>query len=59
MKEDNFNLVFVVNTSTGPVDVCDNFDLAMKVREYFIAQGFGRVTILSFRVRYDDKDSSL
>ena len=52
MKEDEFDIVYVVNTSTGPVDVCDIYDLAVRVKSYFMEQGFADVRILTFRLRH-------
>lgn len=52
MKENEFDIVFVVNTSTGPVDVCEELSTANCVSLYFIEQGFADVRILTFRLRH-------
>lgn len=52
MKDEDFDIVYVVNTSTGPVDVCDDYSIALRVKEYFIEQDFVDVRILTFRLRH-------
>ena len=52
MKDNEFDIVYVVNTSTGPVDVCEELSTAIRVKSYFIEQGFADVRILTFRLRH-------